>query len=183
MHDALSSQSVVGPAVPAGPVSACAPATAAKTSDFSFDDFLDIVNPLQHLPIVGTLYRAITGDQIKTPEKIAGDTLYGGFWGLVSSLADTAFQSITGKNLGDTVLALFSGHRDAAPTAVAGLSRPAQTPNPGARPAPEPAAAPDFAALTASLARVGSDGDTAQRAVYAYRRAYGLSGTPVLSPF
>src|SRR5205085_12696396 len=45
--------------------------------DFSFDDLIDIVNPLQHLPVVGTLYRAITHDTIKTPEKIAGDTLYG----------------------------------------------------------------------------------------------------------
>ena len=65
----------------------------AKSSDsdsmwhVSFDDLLDVVNPLQHLPIVGTVYRALTHDQIKTPEKIAGDTLYGGVMGLASSVA------------------------------------------------------------------------------------------------
>ena len=32
--------------------------------DFTFDDFLDIINPLQHLPIVSMIYRAITGDNI-----------------------------------------------------------------------------------------------------------------------
>src|SRR3546814_15608721 len=29
---------------------------------FSFGDFLDIINPIQHIPIVPTIYRAITGD-------------------------------------------------------------------------------------------------------------------------
>ncbi len=65
--------------------------SSAATSDdldsmwhISFDDVLDVVNPLQHFPIVGTVYRALTHDQIKTPEKIAGDTLYGGVMGLAS---------------------------------------------------------------------------------------------------
>ena len=29
---------------------------------FSFGDILDLINPLQHIPIVGTIYRAVTGD-------------------------------------------------------------------------------------------------------------------------
>lgn len=70
-----------------------------------FDDVLDVVNPLQHLPIVGTVYRAITGDKIGDVEKVAGDTLYGGPIGLVTSLADMAFEKITGKDFGDTVMA------------------------------------------------------------------------------
>jgi len=131
-----------------------APQAQAAKSEFSFGDFLDIVNPLQHLPVVGTLYRAVTGDQIKTPEKLVGDALFGGLWGLLSSLADTAFQAATGKNFGDTVLALVTGERDAKPA-----------------PAPNPApAAPGVAALTASLDRRGFDDGTAQRALAAYRR-------------
>ena len=29
---------------------------------FSFLDVLDIINPLQHLPVISTLYRQVTGD-------------------------------------------------------------------------------------------------------------------------
>ena len=149
---------------------------SSKTSDgdldFSFDDLIDIVNPLQHLPVVGTLYRAITHDTIKTPEKIAGDTLYGGLWGFVSSVADTAFQKITGKNFGDTVLALLTGNRDQKPTAVASA---AQT---------DPqSSTPDVMALNASLARSGADSELAQRALYAYRRATNLVAAPALAPY
>ena len=88
----------------AGP--AAAAATASTTGEgFTFHDLLDIVNPLQHIPVVSTIYRAITGDQIKTFPKIAGDTLFGGVTGFLSSVADTIFEKITGKSVGDTVLA------------------------------------------------------------------------------
>ena len=48
-----------------------------------FHHLLDVINPLQHLPVIGTIYRAITGEHIGAVEKIAGDTLYGGLWGAV----------------------------------------------------------------------------------------------------
>ena len=51
------------------------PLSPADTGDFSFHDLLNIVNPLQHLPVISTIYRAITGDTIKPFDKIAGDTL------------------------------------------------------------------------------------------------------------
>ena len=104
-----------------------APTAATALPDeggITFDDLVDIVNPLQHIPVVSTIYRAITGDQIKTFPKIAGDTLYGGVTGFAGSMADTIFQKITGKSFGDTVLAevedLFSPSTStASPTAVA----------------------------------------------------------------
>ncbi|HKQ10203.1 MAG TPA: hypothetical protein VJS85_03355, partial [Rhizomicrobium sp.] len=68
-----------------------------KDGEGFFGHLLDVINPLQHLPIIGTIYRAITGDKMCPIEKIAGDTLYGGLWGAVSSIADVAFESITGK--------------------------------------------------------------------------------------
>ena len=40
--------------------------------DFSFHDLLDIVNPLQHLPVIGTIYRAITGDTYRHAGKDRG---------------------------------------------------------------------------------------------------------------
>src|SRR6478609_2276170 len=72
-----------------------------------FHHLLDVVNPLQHLPVVGTIYRAITGEHLGPVEKIMGDTLYGGLWGAVSSVADVAFEGVTGKSMEDTVLGWF----------------------------------------------------------------------------
>jgi hypothetical protein len=92
----------------------------------SFGDLLDIVNPLQHLPVVGTLYRKLTGDQISTPAKIAGDAIYGGPVGLLSSLGDTAFEAVTGKSVGDTVMGFVLGD-DAGKTGVA-AAQPIATP-------------------------------------------------------
>ncbi len=31
---------------------------------FSFGDIVDIINPLQHIPVVSTIYREMTGDDI-----------------------------------------------------------------------------------------------------------------------
>jgi hypothetical protein len=173
LHPSAQAQAATGSQGSAAPSKTSGPASGDL--DFSFDDLVDIVNPLQHLPVVGTLYRAITHDTIKTPEKIAGDTLYGGLWGFVSSVADTAFQAITGKNFGDTVLALFTGG-DNKPAAVAGAA-PSQTPSNSQSPTP------DVVALSASLSRAGADGELAQRALYAYRRATSLVAPPVLAPY
>jgi hypothetical protein len=142
----------------------------SKTGDwnFSFHNILSIVNPLQHLPVIGTLYRAITGDSIGTPEKIAGDTLYGGLWGAVASVADSAFEAVTGKDVGDTVLALFSGHHGDAPATVASKAGP---------PAIQPPPDTGVMALTASLNQKGVENDMAQRALFAYRQSMALPGT------
>jgi hypothetical protein len=35
------------------------------TVDMDFWDFVDIVNPLQHIPVVNTIYRELTGDTVK----------------------------------------------------------------------------------------------------------------------
>jgi hypothetical protein len=180
--------------VAAAPATTSADPTAAKKSsdwDFSFHNLLDIINPLEHLPIIGTLYRAITGTHIGIPEKIAGDALYGGLWGAVSSVADAAFEAVTGKDFGSTVLALFTGHHhdtavaSNAPANVPGnvptnviVTPPVKLP---ALPADQvPDATPDMVALQASLSRNGVDGDLAQRAMAAYRKSIVL---PSLVPF
>jgi len=82
-------------------------AAAAKHSaddDFKFDDLISIVNPLQHIPVVSTIYRSLTGETIKPFERILGDTLYGGVWGGVSAVANVVYQDVTGKDFGQTVL-------------------------------------------------------------------------------
>ena len=85
---------------------ATAPAKPAASSGGSlFSDLLEIVNPLQHLPIISTLYRAITGDKIGSVEQIAGDTLFGGLYGAVSSFVNLAVKDLTGEDIGSRILA------------------------------------------------------------------------------
>jgi hypothetical protein len=84
-----------------------------------FHGLLEIVNPLQHIPIISTIYRKLTGDQINPVERIAGDTLYGGVLGFASSLANVMFQQATGKDFGDTALAMLHIGDDDKATALA----------------------------------------------------------------
>jgi hypothetical protein len=95
------------------------PAEKPPASGFSFGDLLDIINPLQHIPVVSTVYRHLTGDKIATPEKIAGDTLYGGVTGFLCSVGDAIFTEATGKSVGDTVYAAVFGEDEPATTGVA----------------------------------------------------------------
>ncbi len=74
---------------------------------FTFFDFLDIINPLQHIPFVSTLYRNLTGDEIDPGARIAGATLFGGPVGLAVSALDTMIEHGTGKDVGDHVLAFL----------------------------------------------------------------------------
>jgi hypothetical protein len=168
----------------------------AEPHESFFHHLWDVVNPLQHLPVIGTIYRAITGEHLDPVEKIAGDTLYGGLWGAVTSIADVAFESITGKSFEDTALALFKGDHGpkvagtkvTAPTITASRSLPSSD-LPALPSAMIAANAPanlpgsmDVAALTNALSSKGVDGDTASRALYAYRRSMGLTvPLPVLA--
>jgi hypothetical protein len=76
----------------------------------SFSDFLDAINPLQHIPVISTMYRQLTGDDMGYMSRIAGDTLYGGIFGsiisgLVSSLANVLVDAATGKDIPEHVMA------------------------------------------------------------------------------
>jgi hypothetical protein len=182
------------------------PSTADKSGnphEGFFHHLLDVINPLQHLPVIGTIYRAITGEHIGAAERIAGDTLYGGLWGAVSSIADVAFEGITGKSAEDTVLSWFKSD---SPTQVA-ITAPTITPSitgaqslpaadtpslPSSSPAEvasaQPASpsnslsnGPDVVALSAALSAKGITGDMAARALAAYRRAITPQQAPVFA--
>ena len=43
---------------------------------FGFLDLLDMVNPLQHIPVVGPVYRSVTGDTIKPISQMVGGMAY-----------------------------------------------------------------------------------------------------------
>ena len=73
---------------------------------FSFGALIDIINPLQHIPVVGTVYRAITGDNIGPAARIAGGSLFGGVIGLVASSIDAVVKEGTGRDVGQHMLAM-----------------------------------------------------------------------------
>jgi hypothetical protein len=60
----------------------------------SFADFLSGLNPLQHLPVVGTIYRAITGDVPPAAMRVAGAFLLGGPVGAIATAVGTAAEEI-----------------------------------------------------------------------------------------
>ncbi len=113
---------------------------------FTFGDFLDIINPLQHIPIVGTVYRAMTGDKIDPGSRIAGGGLFGGPIGLVASLVSGMVEESTGKDPGDHALAALGidlAPKTEAQTMVAAASQPDAAP-PVARIQTQPMADPEM---------------------------------------
>lgn len=72
---------------------------------FTFGDLLDFINPLQHIPVVSTIYRAITGDEIGIGPRMIGGAALGGIIGLGLSTVNAAMEYETGKDVGSTVLA------------------------------------------------------------------------------
>ena len=73
-----------------------------EDDDFSFGDFVDFINPLQHIPVLGTIYREITGDAIKPEVQVAGSMVFGLATGSVllsaaSGIASAVIEQETGE--------------------------------------------------------------------------------------
>lgn len=89
------------------------PVTATPASHHhGFREFLSELNPLQYIPVVGTLYRAITGDRIPELAREAGSLvvsgLTGGPIGIAINLGTVAAEKITGidpEKIGSEILA------------------------------------------------------------------------------
>lgn len=119
--------------------------------DFSFSDFLDMINPLEHIPVVSSVYRAIAGESIHPVSRIAGDILFGGAIGVASALiggvgaiGDSVMESQTGHDGSGTMIAALFGEDKPAvatannPVAVAdaALANASATALPALQPAP-----------------------------------------------
>ena len=118
---------------------------------FSFKALLDVINPLQHIPVVGTIYRALTGDTIAAMPSIIGGALFGGPVGLALSLASNAFKSETGMDPGEAVVASLFGPGSPPPAAdapqMAAASPAAKAPPKLVIDIPAPKQGPQHAAL------------------------------------
>jgi hypothetical protein len=86
----------------------------------SFHTLLSELNPLQYLPVIGTIYRAVTGDTIPETVRSVGSFivsgLIGGPIGLATNAALLAVERMTGidpEKIGhDLLVRLGAGHRD-----------------------------------------------------------------------
>jgi hypothetical protein len=96
-------------------------APGAASEGLSFADLVDVINPLQHIPGVSTLYRSITGDEISPAAKVAGNALFLGPIGAATALLDVAVDELTGNDIGEHVVSWFS---DEESSQVASDARP-----------------------------------------------------------
>ena len=94
---------------------------------YQFHDVIDVINPLQHLPVVSMVYRELTGDQIHPMSQILGGALFGGPVGAVSGTVNAISTMQTGRDLGGHALAMV------------GIGGEVQKPNPANKYNPEAA--------------------------------------------
>jgi hypothetical protein len=81
--------------------------------EFGWDDFLDLINPLQHIPFVNMAYRAVTGDEIYGAARMV-DAALGPLAG-ASTAIDLAFRDVTGDSMANNAIAAVFGTGEAAP--------------------------------------------------------------------
>jgi hypothetical protein len=100
------------------------PVTGETAGELEFADLLDVINPLQHIPVIGDLYRSLTGDQIDAPARVAGGAIFGGPLGFVSGIVNAIAADVAGQNIGESVIAAVFGDGEAEP-ALAQTAAPA----------------------------------------------------------
>ena len=138
-------------APPASPSSAPVGRSMWSHGSFSFKDLLDIVNPLQHLPVIGSVYRYLTGDEPAAGTRVIGDALYGGPIGFGVSVVSTALLTDSGgHDLGERLLADVFGARDHGDSPTLGTPQVATADGQPATPqsANQPAVASQVAGVT-----------------------------------
>ena len=102
-------------------------AALATGSNVTFRQILSELNPLQYLPVVGTIYRSVTGDTVPEAARAIGSFLVsgliGGPIGLAVNAAIQAFDKVTGfdpEKIGHNLLASIGiGNTDTAAVAAA----------------------------------------------------------------
>ncbi len=108
--------------MPAAAIAHGGAGAASENAGFGFDDLLDIVNPLHHIPVISTFYRAMTDDEIAPAPRILGGALFGGIVGFAVAVANAVLEEITGKDAGEHVRIALLGDPDSpapAPVMVA----------------------------------------------------------------
>jgi hypothetical protein len=93
----------------------------------SFGDFLDIINPLHHIPLISDIYESLTGDTQSTGSQLAGGALFGGPIGFIAAIANNIIEGETGKDIGSNMLAMFDDEKEEAQQLASNTSAAPQT--------------------------------------------------------
>ncbi|MDP2717074.1 hypothetical protein [Rheinheimera sp.] len=91
-----------------------------------FGDVLDIVNPLQHIPVVSQYYRDWTGDDMGYISQVAGGAFWGGSLGVAASFVNLGLTSVMGQSPTQYMQQFFAG--DEAATAGSNSSAVSNSP-------------------------------------------------------
>ena len=70
--------------------------------------FVDMLNPLQHIPVVSSVYRHLTNDQIHPVARMAGGAIFGGPIGAIASIIDILVQTHTGADISRHAARVFT---------------------------------------------------------------------------
>lgn len=139
----------------AGSIGVASPPIANARHGFTFHDILSALNPLQYLPVVGTIYRAATGDVIPEPLRRLGSLLVsgllGGPIGVAISLVTIAAEKFTGMDPEKIAAAQFN----IPATPVVAAEPEVATISPASTITPTPSASARFAMTPARLAAYG----------------------------
>ena len=136
---------------PAGGIADIGDPTKMADHEVTFSDVLSTLNPLQYIPVIGNIYRAVTGDKISPAAQVLGGALLGGPLGLVASAANAVLEQSSGQDVGERVIAWLTPDSDksapapqyaanTAPAPATTATAPEATPS--APPAPKDAAGP-----------------------------------------
>lgn len=182
-----SRQSIAGDPPPAprraaGPQETALSAPEDESGDFSFKpfgkdglsffDLIDVINPLQHVPLIGTLYRQITGDTIDPLPRIAGSTLFFGPIGAAFAGANVVVEQLSGQDVGDHIMTALKSGGVGLSTAAAETAPPHAVSVISSKPA---AAGTDGAGLADDPVSAWARGELAYRAELT--RGRDLAGT------
>ncbi len=140
----------INPTAPAASVQAAATAN----HHFTFHDFLSAINPLQYLPVVGTIYRAVTGDTIPEALRDLGSMLVSGLLGGPIGLGINIGSLIAEKVTGIDPEKIFATQPKAVASAKA-LPATAPPASASAPPADPDAASAQLAWSSTQLAAYG----------------------------
>jgi hypothetical protein len=125
----------------------------------SFDDLVDTVNPLHHIPVVSSIYSSLTGDKASPAAKLAGGALIGGPLGFLAALGSVIFEQETGHDAAGALVAALSGDENEANTQLAAVE-PAPAP---VLPSEDTSEAPIASEMAAIAPAVGSTENVAEK--------------------
>ncbi len=94
-----------------------------RESGPTFGDLLDIINPLQHIPVVSTIYRMVTGDEIGLGARLVGGALFGGPLGFAAAGIVAGLEEASGGTVEQHVASLL-GLDDSNATGAAAPAQP-----------------------------------------------------------